>query len=190
MGSTKNVWWLLPYDVPATGKHFDLEWKSSVYKRSAGEDCPYLAGKRVLKGFNDLETKAPDLAKEWHPTKNGVLRPSDVTYRSGRKVWWFLPYDDTVTGKHFDFEWEATIDKRFNGSGCPFLRSKKIYKGFNDLATTNPELAAQWHPIKNNGVTASDVFVNSNKKYWWIYPYDDSKTGKHFDFEWGCFTGK
>ena len=183
-GSNKKVWWVLPYDDPLDGKHYDLEWDAFVYKRSAGEGCPYLVGKRVLKGFNDLETKAPNLAKEWHPIKNGSLKSSNVTYGSGRNVWWLLPYDDPNTGKHFDFEWEASIEKRFNGNGCPFLNGKKIYKGFNDLATINPELAAQWHPTKNHGLNPSDVFANSNKKYYWIFPYDDPKTGKHFDFVW------
>ncbi|MGD0170140.1 MAG: zinc-ribbon domain-containing protein, partial [Smithella sp.] len=30
----------------------------------------------------------PVLAREWHPTKNGSLTPSDVSVGSNRKVWW------------------------------------------------------------------------------------------------------
>jgi very-short-patch-repair endonuclease len=30
----------------------------------------------------------PKVAGEWHPTKNGKLRPEDVTPGSGKKVWW------------------------------------------------------------------------------------------------------
>tara|TARA_B110000285_G_scaffold180449_1_gene203483 strand:+ start:85 stop:225 length:141 start_codon:yes stop_codon:yes gene_type:complete len=30
----------------------------------------------------------PELAEEWHPTKNGELTPFDVTKGSNKKVWW------------------------------------------------------------------------------------------------------
>ncbi|MFM8466213.1 MAG: zinc-ribbon domain-containing protein [Oxalobacteraceae bacterium] len=30
-----------------------------------------------------------------------------------------------------------------------------------------PEIAAQWHPTKNNGVTPDQVAAGSNKKYFW-----------------------
>ena len=56
-------------------------------------------GIRAIKGINDLETTCPDLAKEWHPTKNGDLKPTDVTSGTDKKGWWYLPYDDPVTGK-------------------------------------------------------------------------------------------
>lgn len=35
---------------------------------------------------------------------------------NGKKVWWYLPYDDPKTGKHFDFEWEASISSRSNNN--------------------------------------------------------------------------
>ena len=180
--SKKKVWWYLPYDDPMTGKHYDFEWKAAVDHRYMGAGCPYLSGKLVLQGFNDLATCNPKLAEEWHPTKNGDLTPYDVTVRSGKKVWWFLPYDDPVTGTHIDFEWQATVDKRASGRQCPFLTGKLVYPGFNDFESKAPIIAEQWSPL--NELKASEVFAFSNKKVWWIYPYDDPKTGKHFDFEW------
>lgn len=45
---------------------------------------------------------------------------------SREKVWWYLPYDDPKTGKHFNFEWQAVILNRNRGSGCPYLTT---YKG-------------------------------------------------------------
>ena len=183
-GKAKEVWWLLPYDDPKTGKHFDFEWPAKIFTRSNGSGCPYLAGKAVWRGFNDLATTRPDLAKEWHPTKNGDLTPYDVTARSGTTVWWFLPYDDPNTGRHFDFEWPAIINNRSRKSGCPYLAGTLVWRGFNDLATTHPELATQWHPTKNRGLTPYDVTFKSGTEVWWFLPYDDPKTGKHFDFEW------
>ena len=191
VNSMKKVWWLFSYDVPMSysvkhlrGKHYDFEWNTTVANRSKGNGCPFFNGHAVWSGFNDLQTVNPELAKQWHPTKNGNLKPTEVTANSNKKVWWLLPYDDPKTGKHFDFEWRASIHNRNFGSGCPCLNGQTICKGFNDLATINPELAAQWHPTKNGDLKPTDITSGSKKKVWWLLPYDDPKTGKHFDFEW------
>ena len=183
-GMKKKVWWLLPYDNPETEKHFDFEWDEYIYVRARGYGCPYLSGQRVWPGYNDLATKAPELAKEWHSTKNGDLKPTGVTLHSNEKVFWYLPYDDPETGKHFDFEWEDYICNRARGDGCPYLSGRKVWSGYNDLATKAPELAKEWHPTKNGDLKPTDVSCGKNKKVWWYLPYDDPETGKHFDFEW------
>ena len=38
---------------------------------------------KLIRGVNDLATTHPKLAVEWHPTKNGELKPSDVSAGSG-----------------------------------------------------------------------------------------------------------
>ena len=117
-GSNKKVWWRLPYDVPndypvehLRGKHFEFEWEAASCSRNNGASCPYLSGKAVNHNFNDLATINPELASQWHPTKNGDLRPSQVTANTDKKVWWLLSYDVpndypivSLRGKHFDFE--------------------------------------------------------------------------------------
>lgn len=45
---------------------------------------------------------------------------------------------------------------------------QKVLPGFNDLATTNPVLAAQWHPTRNAPLTARDVFRSTAKRFWWV----------------------
>ena len=195
-GSHVKAWWFLPYDDPVTGKHFDFEWYTSIGSRVIGCGCPYLSNppKKVWPGFNDFETYClnngrEDLLKEWHPTKNGKLTSSNTTFQSNKKIWWLLPYDDPVTGKHFDFEWRAAIDSRTRGNKCPFLSGKQVWPGFNDLETfcrlnDMEYLLKEWHPTKNGKLTPSNTTSQSNKKIWWLLPYDDPVTGKHFDFEW------
>ena len=183
-GSDYNAWWIYPYDDPVTGQHFEFEWQAKVYRRSKGEKCPFLVGKRVYSGFNDLATVCPELVKEWHPVLNGEKTPCNVSYGSGYNAWWSHSYDDPVTGKHFEFEWQAKVYRRSKGEKCPFLVGKRIYAGFNDLATLCPELKNQVHPTKNGEITAFNISPYSNKPIWWIYPYDDPITGKHFEFEW------
>ncbi|MGN7180780.1 zinc-ribbon domain-containing protein [Cytobacillus kochii] len=67
----------------------------------------YCANQKVLKGFNDLASQNPQLASEWHPLKNGDLKPTEVILNGDKKVWWL--------GK-CGHEWEAIIYKRGN---CP-----------------------------------------------------------------------
>ncbi len=178
-----NVWWYLPYDDPETGKHFDFEWQANINNRIRGNGCPFLSGQAVWPGFNDLATKRPDLAAQWHPTKNGDKTPETVTCGCKAKVWWYLRYFDSETGRYFEFEWPATINNRVKGTGCPYLSGQAVWPGFNDLATKRPDLAAQWHPTKNGDLLPMHIPCNYHKKVWWLYPYDDPVLG-HFDFEW------
>ena len=147
--SGKKFWWL--------GK-CNHEWQATVLNRNKGSGCPYCSGKRVLKGFNDLATRNPELASEWHPTKNNGLSPTAVTASSGKKVWWQCPNGH---------EWQATIADRNDGHGCPYCSGKRVLKGYNDLATKNPELAKEWHPVKNGDLTPDTVTAGSREKVWW-----------------------
>lgn len=74
--------------------------------------CPYCAGRKVLPGFNDLATLAPDVAQQWHPTLNGALTPQMVTAGSHRKVWWECEQGHV---------WKAVIYPRtgLKKCGCP-----------------------------------------------------------------------
>ena len=102
---------------------------------------------------------APAVAAQWHPTKNGALGPQDVSHGSGRKVWWL---------GNCGHEWETTILRRSHGEGCPVCAGRRVLPGENDLATVNPEVASQWHPIKNGNLTPSQVPKYSNRKVWWV----------------------
>jgi len=120
--------------------------------------------KKLPKG-RSLAGRKPELTKQWHPTKNGNLKPHEVTMSSGIKVWWKCEKGD-------DHEWEARIASRSSGSGCPICAGKKVVLS-NCLATLNPKLAKLWHPTKNRNLTPYDVTVSSSKKVWW--KCEDSK---------------
>ena len=135
-------------------------WQAAVHTRSgSGTGCPYCSGRLPVPGETDLATRYPDLAAEWHPTKNGDLTPSDVLPGSHRLVWWQCPHGH---------EWRAQIKSRVSGAGCPVCSNRALLRGVNDLATNNPELARQWHPTKNGDLTPADVVPGTRRKVWWI----------------------
>jgi len=158
--------------------HFS-EYIPSDGDGSALEICMYDSRRSLLKAY-------PEIAAEWHPDKNGSLTPDQVSCETNKVVWWYKPYDDPETGKHFDFEWQANIQYRVKKhSGCPYLsKHPSTWAGFNDLESRYPEIAAEWHPVRNGSLEPCHVLYRTTRKVWWLLPYDDPDTGEHFDFEW------
>ena len=150
--SNKKAWWICEEGH---------EWEASINSRTSNDlPCPFCYGRRVLPGYNDLESLFPDIAAQWHQTKNGDLKPTDVKSGSSKKVWW------CCSKGH---EWEATPYSRTGlNNNCPYCYGRFAIKGETDLATLNPELAAQWHPTKNGELTPQMVKPGSNKKVWWL----------------------
>jgi DNA-directed RNA polymerase subunit RPC12/RpoP len=150
--SGKKVWWL--------GK-CGHEWESKIASRTLGGGCPYCSSSnpKTLSGFNDLATTNPQIASEWHPTKNGELKPTHLSLGSNKKVWWL--------GK-CGHEWAQRVNDRKNGASCPFCRGKAVLAGFNDLATTHPALAAEWHPTKNGDITPKDKSAGNKFSVFWL----------------------
>ena len=111
---------------------------------------------------NSLAACHPEIAKEWHPIKNGILTPDKVDNQSHKKVWWL--------GK-CGHEWKAVIDGRTkkNGSDCPYCNNKKVLKGFNDLATVNSDVVLYWNYDKNSkeNIFPNHILPYSNKTVWW-----------------------
>ena len=152
IGSNKKVWW-------KCNKAEGHVWKTSVTHRSdRGTGCPICNNKKIINS-NSLAILNPELANEWHPEKNGELTPFDVGVGSNKSAWW-------KCSKGEDHEWKSIIVNRQKGSGCPICSNQKIVKS-NSLATTNPDLALEWHPTKNGNLTPYDVSIGSGKKVWW-----------------------
>lgn len=150
LGSNKKAHW-----VCSKGH----KWKTTIHGRSyGGYGCPYCSNQKILSGYNDLSTTHPHLLKDWDYQKN-ILKPNEVTARSNRKVWW-------ICNKGHSYE--ATTAKKTDGQGCPYCSNKKVLKGYNDLSTTHPDLAKEWHPTENGALKPTDVVAGSAKKVWWM----------------------
>lgn len=152
-GSTKKIWWKCS---------LGHEWKAAIVNRvRGGTHCPTCAGQKAVSGETDLATIFPEVARTWHPTKNGTEKPSDFLPQSNLKKWWKCEKGH---------EWLASIQHRSNGRGCPVCNGKKVLSGFNDLLTDASEIAADWHPTKNGTLSPAQVTSGSAKKVWWQCP--------------------
>ena len=149
VSSQRKVWWRC---------QIGHNWQSTIANRSSGYGCPYCANQKVLKGYNDLQTANPTLAKEWSYKQNGKLLPDNFTANSHKKVWWIC---------HNGHEWQATIKNRNYGYGCPYCAGQKVLPGYNDLQSINPSLAKEWHYEKNIGLEPIQVTSKSHRKVWW-----------------------
>ena len=147
--SNQKVWW------KCKKGH---EWQATIINRNTGRDCPICSNKKLLKGYNDLQTVNPALANEWNHEKNNGLSPMDVGPNSHNKVWW------KCSKGH---EWQAAIYSRNGGVGCPYCSGNRVLNGYNDLQTINPTLASEWNYERNDVLTPMEVMPNSGKKVWW-----------------------
>ena len=115
----------------------------------------------VCKENNSLGNTYPDVAALWHPTKNGELTPYMFPPHSNIRVWW--------QGK-CGHEWDNPITVMTRGGGCPYCHGLRVLKGFNDLETRFPDIAAQWHPTKNGSKTPDMFTFGSGQKVYWLCP--------------------
>ncbi|MGC4070832.1 MAG: zinc-ribbon domain-containing protein [Polyangiaceae bacterium] len=158
--SKKSVWWM------CSKGH---EWSAQVRSRSPNaSQCPYCNG-TFVSAETCLTKTHPNLAAEWHPTKNGKLKPSDVTRRDARAVWWKC----RGTPSH---DWKAEVRRRIRTPNCPLCKNRVVTKE-NCLARQFPEIAKQWHPTRNGELTPWNVVSGSRKRVWWKCP-------KGPDHEW------
>lgn len=109
-----------------------------------------------------LATLFPEIAAEWHPTKNRGIVPSMVLPQSRMRAWW--------RGR-CGHEWQALVFSRTREtqSGCPYCShpARKLLKGYNDFKTKCPECAEEWDYSKNQ-VLPDEILSGNKQKVWWI----------------------
>jgi len=153
-GSARIVWWRCRRDP-------SHEWKTAVSHRTGPRKsaCPMCSG-RVATPATSLAAIFPEIAEQWHPTKNRRLAPGQLTPHSTRKVWWQCPREATHA-------WPAAVYSRTRGrTGCPLCAHKRVTPA-TSLAERFPALAAEWHPTKNGKLRADRVLAGGKRKVWW-----------------------
>ena len=165
-GSSRKVWWQCP-------KNLDHVWETPVTRRTAlRSGCPKCSG-RQRTTENSFAARFPELAAEWHPTKNGESKPSDFAANSTETVWWQCHGNPP-------HEWKCQIRSRTAHPSvgcrtCARLSNAQTERG--TLAESHPEIAAEWDRELNAPLTPHDVKANDHRKVYW-------RCSKFFDHVW------
>jgi len=135
--------------IVGSGKAYKLRCPNGHYPRisqvrflTAG--CPHCRGAKTTAQTKSVAELQPELAAQWHPTRNGRYTPENVVWNSERVMWW----NSDCCG----YEWEESVCGRDGGQRlrCPFCRTI-----LGSLAWHDPGLAAEWSSA--NPVTAWHV---------------------------------
>ena len=108
---------------------------------------------------NSLAVSNPELASEWHPTKNEPLTPANFYPNTAYKAWWQCPKGH---------EYQASVNNRNgNNRGCPYC-SGRYATPETCMATTHPELVNIFHPSKNGELTPHNLKAGTGRRLWWL----------------------
>jgi hypothetical protein len=119
---------------------------------------PATAVTRSVKGRKVAEFPEGD---QWHPTKNGALTAEAASAGSDATAWWLCKV-------HPSHEWEAPINARTKRHlRCPFCTNRRL-SVTNCLGTVRPDLALEWDPERNEGLTPADVMPGADRDAHWI----------------------
>ncbi|MBR3640662.1 MAG: hypothetical protein IKN53_01365 [Oscillibacter sp.] len=148
--SNESVFWIC--------SKCSYHYKTQISDRAIGRGCACCANKVIVPGINDLATTHPKLAAEWHPTKNGELKPTAVSYGMAKKVWWLCPEGH---------EYQATLLHRSSGTNCPICNAGR-QTSFAEQAVyyyvkkVFPDAVSRYKEIFTNGMEL-DIYIPSIK---------------------------
>lgn len=137
------------------------KWQAVICDRTRDyrNGCPLCAGKIIVSGVNDLFTLHPELMSEWYYENNAGVDPTAIGVGSREYVSWKC--------QKCGYIWPAQVYNRANGKGCPCCANRIVVPGINDLATTDPEIAKDWHP-KLNALKPTEVTRGQSTQIYWL----------------------
>ena len=103
---------------------------------------------------NSLAALKPQIAKNWHPTKNRPLSPLNFTQKSSYEAWWICD---------LGHEWQAKIYSRSNGTGCPTCVGKTRSKEQKNIKMNKLREMAK----SRNGDLLTASFMKAKEKMEW-----------------------
>ncbi|NUU06187.1 zinc-ribbon domain-containing protein [Leifsonia sp. C5G2] len=116
--------------------------------------CQICRGWIVIAGVNDIATTDPEIAAELDPHLNGGLTAQHISANSKQTYIWRCP------AKNHPYPATASNRTKAN-SKCPVCLNRLIVAGINDLATTHPEVAAEFHPSELSRTSPTNLSSNS-----------------------------
>lgn len=160
--SHKKYWW----KCPVGDDHYWLAPASEVSTGKYG--CAVCSGHQVAPSTS-LATLFPDIAEEWHPTKNGDLTPYDVTPGSHQEVCW------KCKNNH---EWKSSVQTRTKEGARKECKACQLEA--TCILNHAPELLESWDWDRNQ-VMPDQVSHSSHQIIAWRCPKCQHK--------WECPAG-
>jgi hypothetical protein len=147
--------------IPTTYKTI-IRNRKKHYGKDYCHKCAY-AKREEIEANNvpfekSIAGRFPDLLTDWHPTLNEIT-PDKVFAKGKTLCWWICPICKS--------EYDASASSRSSGRKCPYCHSLRV-NHTNSLAKLRPDIAVEWHPIKNGNLTPDDVTYGSKKLVWWL----------------------
>ena len=110
----------------------------------------------------DISMLRSELQSQWDHDKNAHLSSVVIKPQSNRRVYWICT--NCPDGR--PHMWQASVQKRTLGRGCPFCSGQKVCP-HNSLPSTAPKVATDWDTAKNPG-SPHDYTANSHHQAHWL----------------------
>ena len=121
--------------------------------------------------YMSLVEKYPEVAAEFHPTRNVGIDVQSITYASNKRVLWRCAKGCSTSGCTTPIhEWISSVNNRTLGRGCPYCAhgGSKVC-GCKTLAFRYPHIAVEWHPTMNPIVLRPEtISYGSEKPVYWL----------------------
>ena len=121
--------------------------------------CPICSNLVTVTGENDLATVKPGILKFWDYDRN-TQDPKTVNCRSDSKYYFKCRNNHSVYMSVRNF----LNSSKTKSCGCLICKNIKILPGFNDLATTHPELVNSYPSDLNPDTPITSVSHGSEKR--------------------------
>lgn len=158
--SAHKVWWIC---------HKGHEFQARIDSRnrkSGGSGCPYCSPTyKKASPENNLTTTHPSLLAFFHPTRNEDVRPDQITAGAIKDIWWRCPNDESHEFKRSPNHMSSSKASEL----CPYCAGTYVSSA-NCMATTNPELAKFFHPMRNGSNTVFNTRATDRRSFWWVCP--------------------
>ena len=159
----------------------ESEWYGEIrYVIRYNGGCPTCAQKKRQESFyktqignlQKLFETNPELEEEWDYEKNQEigLNPNKLVAGSNKEAYWICS---------LGHKYKAYISNRaLKHTGCTFCSGQQVLKGYNDLATTRPDLLLEWDYELNSkkGIFPDNVMRGSHQLVHWICPFGHKYT--------------
>lgn len=162
-GSGKRVWWKCV--------ECGHEWDALISNITNGRGCPEcgkikryqtFVANQIAKG-NSFGDKYPEFCQFWDYEKNVDITPFDILPNCMQEVWW-----KCKNGHSIYKSVNAMLQSLLRGnSGCKYCSGIEVLVGFNDIATTHPDLLKEWDYDKNVSISPQTISFGSIEGIWW-----------------------